>query len=228
MQLIFVHGSGGCGAYWHHQTDFFPGSVAVDLPGHPEGALLPTVAEYADWLDAYVEANGYRDVVVIGHSIGGAIAMLYALKRPAELRAIVLVGSGARLRVLPQMLRSLEKALDDPELFAELIRPAWQKVEPGLADALRKTSEQIGPAAFLNDLRACDRFDILDRLAEIGTPTLAICGSEDVMTPPRYSHFLASGIEGASAEIIQGGTHMVFLEKPAAVNRAIERFLERL
>lgn len=228
MQLVFVHGSGGCGAYWRHQTEFFSGSDAIDLPGHPDGELLPTAADYADWLSSYIKGRDYRDVVVVGHSIGGAIAMLYALEHPAELRATVLVGSGARLRVLPQMLRSLEKALGDPTLFEQLMRPAWQKIERGQADRLQKTAERIGPAAFLNDLRACDRFDIIDRLSEIATPTLAICGSEDVMTPPRYSLFLADGIPGARAEIIQGGTHMVFLEKPEAVNRAIEQFLERL
>jgi len=227
-RLVFVHGSGGCGAYWCYQTAHFPASDAVDLPGHPEGELLPSVEAYADWLAATLEARGSDDVVVVGHSIGGAIAMQWALQQPERLRAMVLVGSGARLRVLPQTLQLLEQAVDDPALFAEMLRPTWERVEPGVAEVLRKRSEAIGPAAFLNDLRACDRFDIIDRLAEIATPTLALCGSDDVMTPPKYSHFLADRIAGATAEILEGGTHMVFLEQPDAVNRAIERFLERL
>ncbi len=80
----------------------------------------------------------------------------------------------------------------------------------------------------LNDLRACDEFDIMNRLGEIGVPTLAICGSDDIMTPPKYSHRLVEKIPGARAVIIQGGTHMVFAEKPGEVNAAIDEFLQGL
>jgi pimeloyl-ACP methyl ester carboxylesterase len=226
MQIVFVHGSGGCGAVWQHQTDFFRGSDAVDLPGHPDGELLPSVDAYVDWLKAYIDGKAYGKVVIVGHSIGGAIAMLYALNHPEDLAAIVLVGSGARLRVLPQILQELEKAIDDPALFVQMLRGTWEKVDPDVGEPLMARFEDIGPAAFLNDLRACDRFDIIDRLSEITTPTLAVCGTDDVMTPPKYSHFLTDGIAGARAEIIQGGTHMVFLEKPDQVNRAIEAFLD--
>ena len=136
--------------------------------------------------------------------------------------------SGARLRVLPQILQELEKAIDAPALFVQMMHATWEKVEPDVSEPLMERFEAIGPAAFLNDLRACDRFDIIDRLSEITTPTLAVCGTDDVMTPPKYSHFLADGIAGARVEIIQGGTHMVFLEKPDQVNRSIAAFLDAL
>lgn len=226
--LVFVHGSGGCGAHWCYQTAHFPDSDAVDLPGHPEGELLPSVEAYADWLAQRVAARGDGDVVLIGHSIGGAIALQCALQQPEWLRGMVLLGSGARLRVLPQTLQLLEQAEGEPALFSEMLRAAWERVEPGVAEVLRKRSEAIGPAAFLNDLRACDRFDVMQRLGEIATPTLALCGSDDVMTPPKYSHFLAKQIAVARAVIVPGGTHMVFLEQPDAVNRAIEEFVDRL
>ncbi len=117
-------------------------------------------------------------------------------------------------------------AVDDPSLLAPLLRSTWENVEPGLAKALMAKSEEIGAVAFLNDLEACDRFDVIDRLSEIAMPTLAICGAEDLMTPPKYSRFLADRIAGARAQIIPGGTHMVFLEKPDEVNRSIQRFLD--
>lgn len=228
MQIVFIHGSGQSGACWQLQTAAFPGSDALDLPGHPEGELLPSIEACVDWLKTTIDGKGYADVVLVGHSIGGAIAMLYALNHPDDLAGIVLVGSGGRLRVMPQMLEMLEGAVDDPALLPPLLRQGWEKVPSELAEDLMARSQAIGAAAFLNDLRACDRFDIIDRLGEIRTPTLAICGTEDVMTPPKYSQFLADRIPGAGVVFVEGGTHMVFAEQPEAVNRAIADFLQKL
>jgi pimeloyl-ACP methyl ester carboxylesterase len=228
MQIVFIHGSGGSGAVWHYQTRAFAGSDAIDLPGHPQGELLPSIEACADWIKGYIDSRGYSDVVLVGHSIGGAIAMQYALQHPEDLAAIVLVGSGARLRVMPQTLEALRGAIDDPTQLGPMLRFSWKEVERNLRNELIAKHEALGAAPFVNDLEACDRFDIIDRLGEIATPTLALCGTEDVMTPPKYSRFLAEKIAGAQLEIIEGGTHMVFLEKPDAVNQAIERFLNSL
>ena len=77
----------------------------------------------------------------------------------------------------------------------------------------------------LNDLMACDSFDVMDRVSEICLPTRVICGSDDVMTPVKYSHFLANSIEGATESIISGGSHFVHMEKYQKVNEEIEDFL---
>jgi pimeloyl-ACP methyl ester carboxylesterase len=179
-------------------------------------------------LKATIDEKGYESVVLVGHSLGGAIALLYALSYPEDLVAIVCVGSGARLRVLPETLKILERAIDDPSLLAAMQRESFAKLKPELMNDLIARSEANGAASFLTDLRACDRFDIIDRLSEIATPTLAICGTEDVMTPLKYSQFLADRIEGAEVRLIDGGTHMVFLEQADVVNSAIAEFLEGL
>jgi pimeloyl-ACP methyl ester carboxylesterase len=228
MKLIFLHGSGGCRESWHHQVRSFADADAVDLPGHPDGNPCTSIDAYVDWLRGYIQERAYTDVVLVGHSLGGAIAFLYALRYPDGVEGIVSVGSGARLRVHPTFLEGLEKAIEKPELFAEFQETSWALVEPELAEVLRRRGIENGPAVTLNDLRACHEFDVMNRLGEIAVPTLAICGSDDIMTPPKYSHFLAEKIPDARAVIIQGGTHMVFAEKPGEVNGAIEEFLRRL
>jgi pimeloyl-ACP methyl ester carboxylesterase len=225
MQIVFIHGSGGTGAMWHYQSAAFAGSDAIDLPGHPEGELLTTVEACASWLKAYIDEREYDDVVLVGHSIGGAIAMQYALDHPAGLAALVLVGSGARLRVHPRTVDSFRAAIADPAKLAPTLRFSWKRVERGVRDALIARHEALGAAAFVNDFEACDRFDIMDRLGGIRVPTLALCGTEDALTPPKYSEFLTQHIDGAQLAVIEGGTHFVFLEKPDEVNRAIARFL---
>ena len=112
--------------------------------------------------------------------------------------------------------------------FPELIADSYRKLSPEFAEELRELSLELGPAPFLNDLRACDRFDVIERLGEIDVPVLAIVGTEDVMTPPKYSTFLEEHIPDASARIIDGGTHFVFAEYPDQVNQAIADFLDSL
>ena len=111
MKLIFIHGSGAYGGVWRYQTDYFPDSDAVNLPGHLQCQTLNSVEEYVDWLREYVRGRGCRDVVLVGHSLGGAIALMYAIKYPQELKGIVIIGSGARLKVHPMYLTTLEEAI---------------------------------------------------------------------------------------------------------------------
>lgn len=228
MQIIFIHGSGGSGALWHYQTAYFEGSDAIDLPGHPDGKLLPTIEANVDWLKAYIERKKYEDVVLVGHSMGGAIAMLYALKYPGELRALILVGSGGRLRVHPDILRLVEESLQAPQKLVDMFSDWSDKVGKEVADVLALNLVRNGPKAYLNDFKACDAFDVMDRLPELKLPSLAIVGSEDVMTPPKYAHFMADKIEGMQVQLIDGGTHFVFAEYAVQVNRVIEGFMENL
>ena len=225
MKLIFIHGSGTSSHSWYYQTRYFPDADAVDLPGHPDGEPCTSIEAYVEWLKGYIDRRGYRDVVLAGHSLGGAIAQLYALIYPDDLAGLVLIGTGARLRVHPMYLESLEKAKDDPAAFVRSREPGWKDLDAELQEAMRERAAQIGAAVALSDMLCCDRFDIMDRVQQIKVPTLVLCGSEDVMTPLKYAGYLAGRIEGAKQVIIEGGTHSVPLEKPDEVNRAIEDFL---
>jgi pimeloyl-ACP methyl ester carboxylesterase len=229
MKLVFVHGSGGTGRVWKYQTEHFSGSLAVTLPGHPDGVPCTTIAEATAWIHAELGGvNGAEPLVLVGHSLGGAIALQYALDHPDAPAAIVLVGSGARLRVHPATLEALEKMLDRPESFPQMMAESYRKMDPDFAAELGELSVALGPTPFLNDLRACDEFDVIERLGEITVPTLAIVGTDDVMTPPKYSTFLEERMPRASVRIIEGGTHFVFAEHPDAVNRAIADFVAPL
>lgn len=228
MKLIFIHGSGGCKEAWHYQTNHFPAADVIDLPGHPEGEPRTSVEGYVEWLRGYIQDFGYNDIVLAGHSLGSAIAQLYALKYPEDLKGLILIGSGARLRVHPMYLKMLERAKNEPGMLEAFFEMSQGPINPELMEVLRRRVLENGPAVFLNDMLCCDKFDIMDRVHDIRLPTLALCGSEDEMTPPKYTKYLAGKIEGAREVIIDGGTHMVFAEKPREVNRAIEDFLSNL
>ncbi len=228
MKLIFVHGSGNTGKFWHYQTAYFPDSEAITLPGHPEGEPCKSVGDYADWVRGYIHEKGYQEVILAGHSLGGAIVMDYALRYPEDLKALILIGTGARLRVHPMYLSWCEEGIKDKAGWLKNWEPTYDLVAPELRKELLEELMRVGPAVQLNDLLCCDKFDIMDKVHQIKLPTLVLCGSEDQMTPVKYTRYLADKIEGAKQVIIEGGTHHVAIEKPDEVNRAIEEFMKSL
>lgn len=226
MKLIFIHGSGGWGGIWGKQISYFPDAEAITLPGHPDGELYKSVEEYANWLHQVIKYSGYKSVILAGHSLGGAIVMTYALKYPEGLSAIVLIGTGARLRVHRQYISMLEEAVEgNLGGWVEWMKENYGSLPPEEQATLIEKHLEIGPLAQLNDLLCCDRFDIRERVHEIRVPTLVICGGQDTMTPTKFTNYLAEKIPGAKKVIIEGTTHHLFLEKPGEFNKALDEFI---
>jgi pimeloyl-ACP methyl ester carboxylesterase len=229
MKLLFIPGS-GCGKKaWVYQTEYFSASEAIALPGHPEGRPRSSIDGYVEWLRGYIHQQQYQqDVILVGHSMGGAVVQLYGLKYGAEVKALVLIGTGARLRVLPALLKAAEAMVTDEAVWIKYLEEHHRSTAPEIRRVIIEERMQIGPAVMLNDLLACDKFDIMDRVHNIKLPTLIICGSEDEMTPVKYAHYLADKIEAAGEVIVNGAGHWVPTEKPKEVNQAIESFLAGL
>jgi pimeloyl-ACP methyl ester carboxylesterase len=229
VKLVFIHGSGGTREVWHYQTEHFPNSEAISLPGHPEGKPCASIEDYVGWLHQYVLEQGYSEPILVGHSMGGAVAQTYALSYPENVKGLVLVGTGARLRVRPDFLSLLEAGVDYPATWlSSFVEPFYDRVARGVRERVINKVAEVGARVQLDDFRCCDKFDIMGRVHQIGAPTLVICGTEDEMTPVKYSQYLATKISGARLVIIDGSTHFVFMEKPDEVNGAIEEFLDSL
>jgi pimeloyl-ACP methyl ester carboxylesterase len=80
----------------------------------------------------------------------------------------------------------------------------------------------------LGDFRACDAFDVRERLGDISVPTLVIGGTEDRLTPPKFSEYLREHIPNTQLLLVEEAGHMVMLEQPAVVTEAIADFLATL
>ncbi|MFC2050016.1 alpha/beta fold hydrolase [Chloroflexota bacterium] len=229
MKLIFIHGSGNTGLVWHYQTRHFADSEAISFPGHPEGNPCSSIEDYAEWLHKYVLEEGYSELVLAGHSMGGAVAQMYALNNPQYVKGLILIGTGARLRVRPDFLSLMEAGIEAPDTWIKnSVEPFYSRVDPAVRDKVINEVADVGARVQLKDFRCCDEFDIMDRVHQIAAPTLVICGTEDEMTPVKYSQYLSDKIAGARMVIIEGGSHFIFMEKPEEVNRAVGEFLRGL
>ena len=227
MKLIFIPGSGGPREEWVYQTEYFAGSEAIALPGHPNGKPCSSIEEYTEWLRGYIQQHRYQDVVLIGHSMGGVIALLYGLKYGDELKSLVLIGSSAGFSINPVSFQTLESIVknNDEASYRKYAETFYRLVAPETKRVVIEARLRVGSAVILNDLLCCDKLGLKDNVQKIKLPTLLICGSEDEKAPVEDSHYLTDKIEGAREVIIDGGTHWVFLEKPREVNRAIEEFV---
>jgi len=168
-------------------------------------------------------------VVLAGHSFGGAIALMYALRYPRELKGIIIIGSGARLRVHSTFLTPCEEATKgNPQKWYELVEQMYRSTPEDYKKEVVEKQKAIGPAVMLNDFLCCDKFDIMDRVHEIKLPSLIICGELDVMTPVKYANYLGARIANSRVLIVPKAGHLVFAEQPEVVNKAIEDFLEAI
>lgn len=228
--LVLVHGAGGTHRHWLNQVQEHSlpeGVLALDLPGHGNsgGVALNSVAEYARVVLKVLDALQISRAILGGHSMGGAIALTAALEAPAKAAGLVLVATGARLRVAPQFLNTFAAGERVPNFTSYLYGPA---ADPELVAQAEAELEAVSPAASLADFSACDTFDVREHLAEISIPALILVGTEDVMTPPKYAEFMAATMPFASLTTIEEAGHMLMLEKPAAVNQAIISFIQNL
>jgi pimeloyl-ACP methyl ester carboxylesterase len=165
--------------------------------------------------------------IIAGHSLGGAIALLWALTVPREVRGLILMATGARLRISPVVLATLRA---DYNRGLEQLLALW--FAPQANRRLKEKSQillrAMAPEVLIAELRAADAFDVSAELGRLNAPTLVICGSDDQVTPPEASRQLHKKIPGSRLVIIEGAGHMVMLEQPRATNDAIQTFLQGL
>jgi pimeloyl-ACP methyl ester carboxylesterase len=226
--LVLVHGAGGTRLHWPAELRRLP-AVSVytlDLPGHGRsgGPGCDTVTGYAEAVAAFLHAVGIDLAIVTGHSMGGAIAITLALDFADLVAGLVLVATGARLRVAPAILDGIRS---DFERTTELItRFAWSSgTAPRLIELGRQALLGTSADVLLGDFTACDRFDVMERLGEIAAPTLVVAGSADQLTTVKYARFLAERISDARLVTVEGAGHMVMLERPLEVAEAMQDFL---
>jgi pimeloyl-ACP methyl ester carboxylesterase len=228
--LLFIHGAAGNASIWDFQEEYFRGKHRVyrlDLPGHGKSTSdgEDEISAYAEWVRLAIEKLFPTErFALIGHSMGGAIAIELAAGSLIGIQALVLVGAGARLGVTPIIFKMLRENPED--FFHTIDRTAFcEQTSLQIRDRFIAVTRKCPLPTISRDFKACDRFDARERLKNVKVPTLVLCGEQDLLTPVKHSKVLHEGIADSSLVIIPGAGHMVMAEQPDLLNKAIERFL---
>jgi pimeloyl-ACP methyl ester carboxylesterase len=253
--LLLVHGMGGGYENWREVIEPLTRRhtvVAPDLPGH--GASAPGNGDYsigalAASLRDLLLALGHERATLVGHSLGGGIAMQLAYQFPELAERLVLVSSGGLGPEVSLVLRaaalpgselvitvSAQTASWVGPLFGRGLAAVRYRPSPATAEVARGYASLSDPgrrAAFLATLRsvigvAGQRIDASDRLyLTAGTPVLIVWGARDPIIPVSHGQRAHAAIPGSQFEIFEGVGHIPQLEAPARFVQVLERFLEQ-
>jgi pimeloyl-ACP methyl ester carboxylesterase len=230
--LLLIHGAGAEHRFWPKELRHLTALqvLAPDLPGHgaspgpAEGSIAASATRLRQWL----QEIGLRPIILVGHSMGSAIALEFALHWPEDVAGLVLVGSGVRLPVNPWLLQATAEPDLLPTAVAKITQWSFARQAPReLSDWVTERTMAAAPGVLHRDLAACDGFDAAARLPQLHLPALVLCGQEDRMTPPPASLALAEAIPNAELEFIADAGHYVMLEQPAGVVHRLRTWLTR-
>lgn len=246
--LVLVHGLGGAAANWLALAPLLlPGRrlLVPELPGHGGSSPLPAAASlgaYADRVALLMEREALAPAPIVGHSLGGAIALRLAIRRPASVSAIVLAGaagiaSGTRAaryaltvtgivkpgrRIAPHRARVGRSALLKRVVFGRWGASDPPALPPELAEAFL-----AGPARHTDTVSAAKalvRDDPRPDLDRVSCPALVLWGARDNQLPVGDAFEYARRLR-ARLRVIADCGHLLIAERPEACADAIERFL---
>lgn len=228
--ILYIHGAGNRKEVWQEVMENLSGvkQIAIDLPGHGASSCKyeESIEEYALRVEEFMEHLNLSDVIVAGHSMGGAIA-IKLLSISSRIKGAMLIGTGASLPVNPKLLNGLKENF--LETVDYMVKWCFRKgVSIDLIKRGKELMVQAGQEVLYRDLYACSQYSGVEDLKKSKVPALVICGSSDVMTPPSFSEEVKELLERSELSIIHNAGHMVQLEEPMFVAEKIKVWLETL
>lgn len=255
--LLFIHGLGGNSSHWSQNLEELATNyrcIAVDLPGYglstQRAYSAPTLTFYASTLLAFMEKKQLKNVVLVGHSMGGQAAIITALKRSPIIKKLILVA--------PAGLETFSEA--ETKMLRQFATPAFyqSQTEPAIRAAFASnfTSMPTAAEALIQDrlaLRSCEGFQsycnvvsqgvngmlsepVQAQLVNLSIPTLLIFGEDDKLIPNRILHkelttekvaeIGKARIPDVQLAFVPQAGHLVMFEKPSQFNKLITNFLK--
>jgi pimeloyl-ACP methyl ester carboxylesterase len=234
FSLVFIHGTGSSYSAWDEQLKAFCRShrvIAIDLSGHGLSEMRddekPSIQHgFVQELAALIEKLDLNDFVLIGHSMGGGVAMGYVLvedfRKP---HAMTLVDTHSDLGFSKEMMMGL--AIEVAEILLSKTRMRMTHTqsrrhngEDAILQSLPKSMKTIR-----RDLEACDQFDITGKLGDIDIPTFILVGEDDDIFPPHVTKSFEEAFSRADIAVVRGADHSPMTQTPDEFNDLLGKFL---
>jgi pimeloyl-ACP methyl ester carboxylesterase len=224
-KILFIHGAGGTKSKWRTIKDYpeISNYEAIDLPGHGDNEfnLITSIQDYA----AYVDQSIQEDTIVVGHSMGGLIALELAARNKC-VKGIVLAASFYELPVHPKILDSLANGEFPESLFnASYNRNVSQQLLQEEKEELNLVPIEVTHA----DFKACSNYkEGNEILANLQIPVYAILGKQDKLLPKEPAELLRKVKSDIRITEIDDSGHYIMLEQPKEFAAALSKVIQEL
>lgn len=241
--LLLLAGRGGQRRSWSPQVAAFASHFrVVTIDNRDAGESDPEPAPYsmadlAGDAAALLDALGIARAHVLGHSMGGMIALRMALKYRPLVNRLVLVSTGAggwSSRVLEALAQPPDPWIADPvenarARYGQMVVANYRAAHADEleAHAARQRGNRLTPDGYMRQNAAIAGHDVRDRLPEVAAPALVVHGKRDSLIPFSQGHWLSNNIPGAKGHllVLPNTGHLPALERAGTVNRRVLDFL---
>jgi len=235
--IVFIHASGSNGHSWHNQVDGLGAKhspIAMDMPAHgrSDGVVgFETIAQYTDFTAAFLDALKIKSAVIAGRSLGGMVALDFAIRYPDRTQGVIAICTAAKFNIPAERIAALEavaKGRATQQFNNDGYSPKTIKEK---VDVIREGwGEQIktDPRVRWTDVKACAAADLSADLGKIKKPTLVLAGADDTTATLADAQLIVEHIPGAKLVKIADAAHNLPTEQPSALNAEIEKFLSQL
>jgi 2-hydroxy-6-oxonona-2,4-dienedioate hydrolase len=244
--LVLIHGMFGDFLDWEPVLEPLSQShrvIAVDLPGFGNSSKPRreyTADFFVSTLEELFTQLGLREIILMGNSFGGQIAILYTLHHPKKVAKLVLVDSGGFRAIPEEEASSVAARLGapviaslTPEIHALLFAPVFTQPSEASRLYVQKQNEKLQQAdypAYAESVASSIRLSLsvylLDQLPEIECPTLLVWGEKDFVLPVEQARQALSKLPHGELKVIAGCGHAPQLECSEAFLRAIRDFIQ--
>ncbi|MFH1485917.1 MAG: alpha/beta fold hydrolase [Chloroflexota bacterium] len=239
--LTLVHGLGGSIASWENQVADFSKKYQVltwDVRGFgksdkPRGEY--SAALFADDLYRLLNVLGIKETYVLGHSMGGVIALRFTLDHPEMVKALIVASSASECNAAAaqrwnEMADTIEK--EGMGLIIDTViknfTPAFAEVHPDIVECQKKLRVDNDPVAYAQSARAMAVGNLTAELDKVKCPTLFIVGNQDVNVGVGGSVRMNRAVGGSELKIVEDCGHAINVEKAKEFNAAVLEFLSTL
>ena len=230
--VVWIHGNTGS-CRWFERVMDIPGyrHLAPDLPNFGRSAPLegvPDIAAYAEAVRAFMSALGAGKAIIVGHSLGGAVAMALATAHPELAKALILVDSCAPtgLKTPETHYPILEMMRTNKALLAQAFRGGVMPTmkDEALFQALVDDAMLMVAPAWSGNARALERFDRAAACGKFAAPVLVVRGEKDAIITEAIARETAAAFPAARLELLDGVGHAVLVEDPDRFKKLFVEF----
>lgn len=221
--MVMIHGLGGTGEAYvtiMHQLSHKFLVYAPDMPGFGQTPLAPgkqCITTHVAYLGHFLDALGYPRVTLVGQSLGGWIAMRYAVEHSERVKRLYLLNSAGLIR--EGMYSPYTPDREEAKKFVEHTTDYHGPIPRFLLDAIVKISREPAYAGFIADYDRAEEVDEI--LSQIKTPTTIIWGTEDRIFPISCAYDFHQGITGSRLILAPGVSHNTHVGAARIVTKVI-------